>query len=88
MKAFCITPICPHALTNRPLVVPSTVTIQVTLESDSPDVYCTLDGQVGLPLKAGDRLRVRRSASGLHLVVPYPRNYFDVLRRKLRWGAR
>jgi NAD+ kinase len=88
MKAFCITPICPHALTNRPLVVPSTVTIQVTLQSDSPDVYCTLDGQVGLPLKAGDRLRVRRSPSGLRLVVPYPRNYFDVLRRKLRWGAR
>jgi NAD+ kinase len=60
----------------------------VTLESDSPDVYCTLDGQVGLPLKAGDRLRVRKSSSGLRLVVPYPRNYFDVLRRKLRWGAR
>ena len=88
MKAFCITPICPHDLTNRPLVVPDTVTIQVTLESDSQDVYCTLDGQMGLPLKAGDRLRVRKSNVGLPLIVPHPRNYFDVLRKKLRWGAR
>jgi NAD+ kinase len=88
MKAFCITPICPHALTNRPLVVPDSVTIQITLESESPDVYCTMDGQVGLPLKAGDRLRVRRSGATLPLIVPHPRNYFDVLRKKLRWGAR
>jgi NAD+ kinase len=88
MKAFCITPICPHALTNRPLVVPDSVTIQVTLESESPDVYCTMDGQIGLPLKAGDRLKVMRSAATLPLIVPQPRNYFDVLRKKLRWGAR
>jgi NAD+ kinase len=88
LKAFCITPICPHALTNRPLVVPDSVTIQVTLESESPDVYCTMDGQVGLPLKAGDRVRVKRSATTLPLIVPRPRNYFDVLRNKLRWGAR
>ena len=88
MKAFCITPICPHALTNRPLVVPDSVTIQVTLESESPDVYCTMDGQIGLPLKAGDRLKVRRSGTTLPLIVPQPRNFFDVLRKKLRWGAR
>jgi len=88
LKAFCITPICPHALTNRPLVVPDSVTIQVTLESESPDVYCTMDGQIGLPLKAGDRVRVKRSATTLPLIVPKPRNYFDVLRNKLRWGAR
>jgi NAD+ kinase len=88
LKAFCITPICPHALTNRPLVVPDSVSIQVTLESQSPDVYCTMDGQIGLPLKAGDRLKVRRSATSLPLILPQPRNYFDVLRKKLRWGAR
>ncbi|HEU5180360.1 MAG TPA: NAD(+)/NADH kinase [Candidatus Polarisedimenticolia bacterium] len=88
MRAFCITPICPHALTNRPLVVPDSVTIQVTLESASRDATCTLDGQVGLPVRAGDRLRIRRSATGLTLIVPPERNYFDVLRKKLRWGAR
>ena len=88
MKAFCITPICPHALTNRPIVVPESVTIQVSLQSESQDVYCTMDGQIGLPLKAGDKLRVRRSDTGLPLILPHPRNYFDVLRKKLRWGAR
>jgi len=88
LRAFCITPICPHALTNRPLVVPDSVTIQVTLRSGAEDVYCTMDGQVGLPMKAGDRLRVRRSEASLPLIISRQRNYFDVLRRKLRWGAR
>ena len=88
MRAFCITPICPHALTNRPLVVPDSVTIQVTVESASRDATCTLDGQVGLPVRAGDRLRIRRSPTGLTLIVPPERNFFDVLRKKLRWGAR
>lgn len=88
MRAFCITPICPHALTNRPLVVPDSVTIQITLESASSDATCTLDGQVGLRVRAGDRLRIRRSTTGLTLIVPPERNYFDVLRKKLRWGAR
>jgi NAD+ kinase len=88
VHAFCITPICPHTLTNRPLVVPDSVGIEVTLQSGAEDVYCTLDGQVGLPMRAGDRLRVRRSGATLPLVIPKHRNYFDVLRRKLRWGTR
>jgi NAD+ kinase len=88
VHAFCITPICPHALTNRPLVVPDAASIEVTLQSGAEDVYCTMDGQVGLPMRAGDRLQVRRSGASLPLVVSQHRNYFDVLRRKLRWGAR
>jgi NAD+ kinase len=88
LQAFCITPICPHALTNRPLVVPDSVRIEVTLESRAENVYCTMDGQVGFPMKAGDRLSVRRSGASLPLIVSRQRNYFDVLRRKLRWGAR
>lgn len=88
MGAFCITPICPHTLTNRPLVVPDSVNLEITLESQSQDVYCTFDGQIGLPLRAGDRIRVRRSPASLPLILPRSRNYFDVLRRKLRWGAR
>jgi NAD+ kinase len=88
LQAFCITPICPHALTNRPLVVPDSVRIEVTLESGAENVYCTMDGQVGFPMKAGDRLSVRRSSASLPLIVSRQRNYFDVLRRKLRWGAR
>jgi NAD+ kinase len=88
VSAFCITPICPHALTNRPLVVPDSVGIEVALRTGAEDVYCTMDGQVGLPMKAGDRLRVRRSGATLPLVISRERNYFDVLRRKLRWGTR
>ena len=88
LRAFCITPICPHTLTNRPLVVPDSVGIQVTLCAGAEDVYVTMDGQVGLPMKAGDRLEVRKSGVSLPLILPRQRNYFDVLRRKLRWGAR
>jgi NAD+ kinase len=88
LRAFCITPICPHTLTNRPLVVPDSVGIEVTLQSGAEDVYCTMDGQVGLPMKLGDRLRVRRGAATLPLIISKHRNYFDVLRRKLGWGAR
>ena len=88
MGAFCITPICPHTLTNRPLVIPDSVTIEITLESQSQDVYCTMDGQIGLPLRAGDRIQVRKSPATFPLILPRSRNYFDVLRRKLRWGAR
>lgn len=88
VQAVCITPICPHTLTNRPLVVPDSVSIQVTLESRTQDVYCTMDGQVGLPLRAGDRLSVRRSRAPLPLIITPRRNYFDLLRKKLRWGTR
>lgn len=88
LHAFCITPICPHTLTNRPLVVPDSVEIRVTLRSGVLDAYCTMDGQVGLPMKAGDKLLVRRSVAPLPLVISRRRNYFDVLRKKLRWGAK
>jgi NAD+ kinase len=88
LHAFCITPICPHTLTNRPLVVPDSVRIEVTLQSGAQDVYCTMDGQIGLPMKSGDRLRIRRSATSLPLIISRRRNYFDVLRRKLSWGTR
>ncbi len=87
LRAFCITPICPHTLTNRPLVVPDSVGIEVALRSGAEDVYCTMDGQVGLPLKLGDRLRVRRSGASVPLIISRRRNYFEVLRKKLGWGA-
>lgn len=88
LRAFGITPICPHTLTNRPLVVPDSVRIEVTLQSGAEDVYCTMDGQIGLPMKSGDRLRIRRAAASLPLIISRRRNYFDVLRRKLSWGSR
>lgn len=88
LHAFCITPICPHTLTNRPLVVPDSVSIEVILLSGDEDVYCTMDGQVGFPLKVGDKLMVRRSRIPLLLLFPQHRNYFNVLREKLQWGRR
>lgn len=86
MDALLISPICPHTLSMRPLVVPGDARVEVTLSSDGSKVYLTLDGQVGQMLEAGDRVRVRRGEADV-LMVRSPRlNYFDVLRRKLRWG--
>ncbi|MEE9217473.1 MAG: NAD(+)/NADH kinase [Acidobacteriota bacterium] len=88
LQAVVLTPICPHTLTNRPLVLPPSSRIEVRLDTPDEDVYLTLDGQIGTPLRAGDLLRVRRSRHWLHLVQPVGANYFDVLRHKLKWGGR
>ncbi|HZI20178.1 MAG TPA: NAD(+)/NADH kinase [Pyrinomonadaceae bacterium] len=86
MEAVVITPICPHTLSNRPLVVPSDAEFELTLKTPDEEVALTLDGQVGMPLQAGDRVVVRKSATAFNLIQPHTRNYFDVLRSKLRWG--
>jgi NAD+ kinase len=86
MNAVVITPICPFTLSNRPLVVPDESTIEVRLMTDKEDVALTLDGQVGFPLKAFDRIVIRKSKTTFNLVQPPNRNYFDVLRDKLKWG--
>lgn len=87
MEAFVITPICPHTLTNRPLVVPDKSIITVRLDSGS-DVMLTIDGQLGLPLEIGDVLEVRKAGTPLSLIRPLKRNWFGVLRQKLKWGER
>jgi NAD+ kinase len=84
--AFCITPICPHTLTNRPVVVSSESVISVICKSESS--YLTIDGQIGEPVEAGDRVECRVSAHSLHLVRPPNQMFFDVLRQKLKWGER
>jgi len=86
MEAVVITPICPHTLSNRPLVVPSDAEFELTLKTPDEEVALTLDGQVGMPLQAGDRVVVRKSAMTFNLIQAHTRNYFDVLRSKLRWG--
>jgi NAD+ kinase len=86
MNAVVITPICPFTLSNRPLVVPDESTIEVRLMTDKEDVALTLDGQVGFPLKAFDRIVIRKSKTTFNLMQPPNRNYFDVLRDKLKWG--
>ncbi len=86
MNAMVITPICPFTLSNRPIVVPDDAQIELRLKTDKEDVAITLDGQVGFPLKVGDRVLIRKSRTSFNLVQPTNRNYFDVLRDKLRWG--
>ncbi|MGH9901853.1 MAG: NAD(+)/NADH kinase, partial [Pyrinomonadaceae bacterium] len=86
MNALVITPICPHTLSNRPLVVPDDAEIEITLKTKE-DVALTLDGQIGFPLEAGDRVVVRKSRTTFNLLQPPNRNYFEVLRGKLRWGG-
>ena len=86
MNAVVITPICPFTLSNRPIVVPDESLIELRLITQNEDVALTLDGQVGVPLKPEDRVVIRKSKTSFNLVQPMNRNYFDVLRDKLRWG--
>lgn len=86
MNAVVVTPICPFTLTNRPIVVPDAAEIELRLLSDSEDVVLTLDGQIGHTIKAHDRVKIRKSQTTFNLVEPPNRNYFDVLRNKLKWG--
>jgi NAD+ kinase len=86
MNAVVITPICPFTLSNRPIVVPDDAVIELRLKTQQEDVALTLDGQVGFPLKVEDRVVIRKSRATFNLVQPTNRNYFDVLRDKLRWG--
>lgn len=83
-----VTPICSHTLNNRPIVLPDDFVIEVVLRTLSEDVYLTLDGQIGYPLRIGDAIEVRKSRHTTRLIVPVDRDYFDVLRTKLKWGER
>jgi NAD+ kinase len=88
MSAFVIAPICPHAMSFRPVVVPGRVTIEVTLRSKTEDAYLTLDGQVGFPMRQLDTLFIDRHPSPVRLVRVARRGFFEILQRKLRWGSR
>ncbi|HKZ81168.1 MAG TPA: NAD(+)/NADH kinase [Pyrinomonadaceae bacterium] len=86
MNAVVITPICPFTLSNRPIVVPDESLIELRLKTANEEVVLTLDGQVGLALKPEDRVLIRKSKTTFNIVQPANRNYFEVLRDKLRWG--
>ena len=86
MNAMVITPICPFTLSNRPIVVPDDSVIEVRLITEKEEVALTLDGQVGFSLQARDRVVIRKSETAFNLVQPPNRNYFEVLRNKLKWG--
>lgn len=88
VAALTITPICPHMLTNRPVILPESGEITLWARSEDEEIYLTVDGQVGQPLKRGDRVVCRSSEHTLQLVRPPKMLFFDVLRQKLKWGER
>lgn len=87
VQAFVITPVAPHSLTHRPLVVPDSAEIEILLRSEEEVAYLSLDGQPGLDLKDGDRVRCRRSEHKVSLFRTET-DFFQVLRTKLKWGER
>jgi NAD+ kinase len=90
VDALVITPIAPHTLTNRPVVIPGSEVVEVRaqVDMDGDDIYVTYDGQAGYPLQRGDVVKVRKSEWRLRLVKAAARSYFEVLREKLKWGER
>ena len=87
LNAILITPICPHLLTNRPLIVPESSRIRIEVESDD-DCYVTLDGQSGTEFRSGDQVMIRKSDKPLIIMRNPQRNYYQILRDKLQWGKR
>ncbi len=88
MRGVIIAPICPHTLTQRPIVVPDDRSINIVLNSESGEVFLTLDGQSGVPLRRGDRVQIKQSPNRVLLVRNPNMDYFGILRAKLRWGER
>jgi NAD+ kinase len=88
IDAFVITPICPHMLTNRPLVVPDTSRTEIDFSASEEPAYMTLDGQIGFELGPTDRVLITKSENKVTFVRPPRKTYFEVLRSKLRWGER
>ena len=86
LPVVLMTPICPHTLTMRPLVVPETSDIEIVLDTAQEEVYLTLDGQEGTAIGYRDRVCIRAASAPVHLVKVSGRTFFDALRSKLRWG--
>lgn len=86
MNAVVLTPICPHMLSNRPVVLPDSLPIEIEVVTPNQEVFVTLDGQEGVPLVEHQRVIIQRSPEPVQLVLSPTKNYFDVLRSKLKWG--
>ncbi len=89
LDALLLTPIAPHTLTNRPIVIPAAAAVRVQpLVEERDEIYVTFDGQAGFKVQAGDEIRICRAERMLRLIKPSTRSYFEVLRTKLKWGER
>jgi NAD+ kinase len=87
LHCLLISPICPHMLTNRPIIVSDGATVKVEVDFENEEVMFTADGQVGMKLQGGDVVEVRKARSSTLLVKSPTKDYFEVLRTKLHWGA-
>jgi len=86
VESFVITPICPHMLSDRPLIIRDSSTVEMKLSGNTESVFLTLDGQRGIPLQPTDIVRARRAKEMLKLIQPTRKSYFEILRNKLKWG--
>jgi NAD+ kinase len=86
VHALILTPICPHTLTNRPIVIPQDVLVEVVLVSKDHGATATFDGQVGIALQPGDTVEIRASENKTRLIRFSDRSYYDMLSKKLKWG--
>jgi NAD+ kinase len=86
LAAISLVPICPHTLSNRPIVVDDTSTIEIILHEGTLEATVSCDGQISQPLQAGDRVTVRKHPHTLRLLHPPEHDYFTILRKKLRWS--
>jgi len=88
LKNIIVTPICPHMLTNRPIIIPEDVSMMAVLKSMNERVVMTIDGQIGFPLEYRDEVVVKKSPHTVRLIKSSFRGYFEILREKLKWGER
>jgi NAD+ kinase len=88
VEAFIVTPICAHTLTNRPLVLPDSVNIEVAVKSQREAAYLTVDGQVGIATYSEDVVHLKKAPSYVELIQPAQKHYFQILQQKLKWGER
>lgn len=86
VESFVVTPICPHTLSDRPVVVGDGCCVEIRLLGGADSVFLTLDGQTGIPLRKTDVVRMARAEKKLKLIQPQKKSYFEILRNKLKWG--
>ncbi len=88
IHSVIVAPICPFNLTNRPVVLPDWMKVEVGLTQEHARVELTLDGQIDIPLFGGDRVEIKRAETNVYLVKCEPRSYFDILRERLMWEVK
>lgn len=86
VESFVVTPICPHTLSDRPVVIGDCCCVEIRLLGTADSVFLTLDGQTGIPLLKSDVVRMARAPKKLKLIQPAKKTYFEILRNKLKWG--